>query len=129
MSENQKEWQYLIEFYEDWVKDGYDLVPMLGLVKWLSTSKYRDEIFPNKSHTTLSISAVKGFQEQMKFPSISINYGRQAFLITYSPTNQTHNLEKFECHKTQVISLLEGLFVRLKLETELKEKGSYEQGE
>ncbi|HEY8559609.1 MAG TPA: hypothetical protein VIL74_04335 [Pyrinomonadaceae bacterium] len=122
MSENQKEWEYLIEFYEDWIKDGYDLTPMLNLVKWLSTSKFKDEIYPNQSHTALNISAVKGYHEQLKFPSISINYSGQMFHVAYSPnSNQTHNLEKLKCHQTQIFSLLESLFVRLEAETKIKQ--------
>src|SRR5687768_15917563 len=120
MSDNQKIWQYLIEFYEDWIKDGHDLAPMLNLVKWLSQSKYKEEIYPNKSLTTLTISAVEDFQTQIKLPSIGINYGNQMFNITFAPTNQTHNLEKFKCHQTQAFSLLESLFIRLKIETELR---------
>lgn len=122
MSENQKFWQYLIEFYEDLINRGYDLLPLLNLVKWLSVSKYKDEIYPNKSITTLSISLVRGFQEQMKFPSISVQFYDKSFKITYvTNQNQTHNLEKFKCHQTQVFSLLESLLIRLDTETKLKQ--------
>jgi len=121
MSNNQQIWQYLIEFYEDWSIDGHDLLPMMNLVKWLSTSKYKNEIYPNKSLTTLTISAVEDFQTQLTLPSIGVHYGNEVFTITYSPTGQTHNLEKFKCHQTQIISLLESLFIRLADETKIKQ--------
>ena len=127
MLENQKIWQYLIEFYEDWIKDGHDFLPLLNLIKWLSESKYKDEIYPNKSHTTLNISAVEGFQKQMNYPSISVQYYDKTFRITYvTNQNQTHNLEKYTCHETQVFSLLESLLIRLETETEIKRKQLYE---
>ena len=123
MTDNQKIWRYLIGFYEDWIKDGYDLAPMLNLIKWLSESKYKDEIYPNKSHTTLNISTVEGFRKQRNFPSIGVQYYDKSFKITYvTNQNQTHNLEKFKCHPTQIVSLLESLFIRLKTESEILRK-------
>ena len=123
MTDNQKIWRYLIGFYEDWIKDGYDLAPMLNLIKWLSESKYKDEIYPNKSHTTLNISTVEGFRKQRNFPYICVKYYDKYFKITYvTNQNQTHNLEKFKCHPTQIVSLLESLFIRLKTESEILRK-------
>jgi hypothetical protein len=123
MINNQKIWQYIIKFYEDLVKGEHDLVPMLDLVKWFSTSKYKDEIYPVTSHASLNISAVEGFHNQMNFPSIGVQYYDKSFKINYvTNQDQTHNLEKFKCHPTQVVSLLEGLLIRLADETKLKQQ-------
>ena len=114
MSETER-WQWIIRSYEEWIEAGHDMKPQLDLVKQIAVSKYAAEFYPSTSMATLDISKFENHFDQIKNPSISINYsGDQFFKITYSENpSQTHNLEKFQCHQSQIFSLLESLFLRM----------------
>lgn len=109
-------WQWIISSYEEWIQAGHDMKPQLDLVKQIAVSKYAGEFYPATSMATLIISNFENYADQIKNPSISVKFLKnQSFEISYSEnSSQTHKLEKFKCHQSQVFSLLESSFLRMK---------------
>lgn len=111
-----KRWQIVSDSYEEWIEAGHDMKPQLDLVRQIAYSKYAEEFYPSTSMATLNISNFEHYADQIKNPSISVSYSRdQIFKITFSENPlHTHKIEKFECHQSQIFSLLESLFLRMK---------------
>lgn len=109
-------WQRVLDSYSQWIEAGHDMKPQFDLAKQIAVSKYAEEFYPSTSMATLNISNFENYADQIKNPSININYsGNQFFKITYSENpSQTHKSEKLKCHQSQVFSLLESLFLRIK---------------
>ena len=91
--------------------------PQLNLVKRLAKSKYALEFYPGTSMATLTISNFEEHTKQMETPSVSVSFlGKQSFEVTYLDNpSQNHKIVKYRCHQSQVFSLLESLFIRMKI--------------
>ena len=109
-------WQRIINSYQEWIDAGHNIKPQLDLVEQIAKSKYAEEFYPCTSIATLIISNFENYADQIKNPSISVNFSEnQSFKISFSENpSQTHKTEKFKCHQSQVFSLLESLFLRMK---------------
>lgn len=117
--ENKSSWDYVINHYEELIGNGFDLAPQLNIVNKIVDSDYFDSLFPTLSHDAITISRIEGYFESIDYPSIGIQYlGQEKFKIIYLQNlNQTNNMSKSICHSKDVWSLLESLFLRLKVET------------
>ena len=101
----------------------------LDLAKKIAESEYAEEFYVCTSVGVLCISGGSDFLSSLNYPSISIQYlGNQTFKVTYSGKPlDSNSLEKHKCHSSQVFSLLESLFLRLKLESEEIQKAQQSQ--
>lgn len=113
-------WREKTEFYNDLQSEGQNIGPLLDLVKTITASEYAETFYPSISMDTLCISMEGDYKERLKSPMISVAYlGEQIFKVKYwTKPLQTHNLQVWDCHISEVWSLLESLFLRLKVETD-----------
>jgi hypothetical protein len=113
-------WKRTISFYEDSIEHGFDFAPLLSLVKQMAESPYSRVFYPFTSHFALCISATDDYQIGLKRPMLTVEYliEENVFRVQYlNRPHQTHDLERVRCHASQVWPLLQGMFLRLDLES------------
>lgn len=116
----QEMWIETISFYENLVTKGYDIEPLLSLVKKIAQTDYSKVFYPSTSHDDLCISSGATYLERQDVPMITVRYvGKQFFKIQFwSKPTRTHDVVSYKCSSAENWSLLEALFTRLKVETE-----------
>ena len=105
-------------------ESGADFSFFIELLRHLASSTYADALFPHASHWgILSFSLTDDFDRAMETPMVSVErkyngFGRAEYQIEYwdRPGN-TRDLLKWRCQEAQVWSLLESLFLRMKMES------------
>lgn len=121
-------WRDAVRYFENEMVDlGWDFTFFIKILERVAESAYADDLCPHPSRWgSLSFSLLDDFGG-LEMPMVAIvrkrnGFGRIEYQVEYwNKPGYPHDLQKWRCHKSQVLPLLESLFLRMSIESGSRE--------